>query len=133
MIILSFGVLIGAISYTLHKDNYYKNRVIEYRIIDTYVEVVENGAGLNGDRDALRFGKIGPGSSGNRFIDINSTSNAIIEIYVAGDMAQFLSIDTNKISVSPGEDKQIPVYISIPKGTPYGNYSGKIHVVMLKP
>jgi hypothetical protein len=133
LIILSLGVLIGTISYTVYKNNYYKNKVIEYRTIDAFVEVVKHGAGLNGDTDALRFGKSSPGSIGTRYIDINSSVNAIVDIYVNGDMAKFLSVDNNHMTVASGDDMHIPVYVIIPVGTQLGNYSGKIHIVLTKP
>lgn len=133
-IVLSLGIMIGVISYTLYSVNTYNNKIISYNVLDSYVEVVNyNVLGLNGDKDAVRFGRITAGNRGVRFINISSKEKAIVSIYVAGEMANFISVEKNNFEMEKGTSLLIPINLDIPSNTSSGNYSGKIYIKLTRP
>ena len=134
IIILSLGILIGTISYTLVTIKNYNSKIISYYSIDTYVEVVGyNVIGLNGDKDALRYGRITAGNRGIRYLNISSNEKAIVSIYVSGEMADFISVENNSFVIEHNPGILVPINLNVPTGTPPGNYSGKVYVKLTKP
>jgi len=134
IIVLSLGILIGMISYTLYTVNNYHDKVITYTILNTSVEVVKyNVMGLNGDKDAVKFGKITAGNQGTRFLNISTNEKAIVSIYVTGEMANFISVQKNNFTMEQGTSELIPINLDVSKNATPGNYSGKIYVQLSKP
>lgn len=134
IIIISLGILIGVISYTLYTVKDYNDKTITYNILNTSVEVVNyNIMGLNGDKDAVRFGKITAGNRGVRYLNISTKEKAIVSIYVSGDMAKFISVDKNNFLVEENFNQLVPIKLKIPSDTPSGNYTGEIYVKLSRP
>jgi hypothetical protein len=136
ILILAVGVLVGSISYTLSKmyqHNQDAKRLISYTVFNSTVQVTPGSVGLNGDRDGLRYGKITPGNGGSRFVDINTSEDAIVQIFISGDMVGFLSVNENNFLMKSGEFRKIPVNIEIPNETAIGFYEGKVHILLLRP
>ena len=136
LLILSVGILLGVASFTIYRVNLHKSyieKVVGYKDIDTSVTVTSGSAGLNGDTDSLKFGKISQGSGGTRFVIINTTQDVIIEVYFSGDISRFLSVDRNKYIINGGSLEKVPINIDIPSDTTAGEYSGKVHIILLRP
>jgi len=134
-LIISIGILIGVVSFTIYRIDIHKtysDKVVEYHDIDASVIVTSGSVGLNGDTDSLKFGKISQGGGGTRFVTVNTTQNVSIEIYFSGDIAKFLSVEKNGYSIEKGIFEKVPINIDIPSNTPIGEYSGKVHIVLLR-
>jgi hypothetical protein len=135
IIILSIGVLLGVISYTVYNINGYnslKNHTLSYREIDASVQVVPYGAGMDGNRSVLKFGKIGLGGGSTKYIQVNTSESAIVQIYASGDIADFIGVDDNNFTIRPG-NMMIPIYLDVPENAAIGNYTGKVHILLLRP
>lgn len=131
IIFIFMGLLIGAISYTFYKMH--NNNVIQYTILDASVEITQSTVGLNADKDALKFGKVTVGGGGTRFIILNATEEAIVQIYVSGDMAPYLSVERNDFIIEPGQSEKVPISLNAPLDMALGEYTGKVHVLLLRP
>jgi hypothetical protein len=136
IIIVSLGVMFGTAGYSFYKWNEnskYQSRIISINYVNTSVQIVPFGAGMNGDIDSLKFGKSMPGSGGERYLILNSTQEAMVEIQIFGDMSKFLTVDKNDFIMKPKTRDQVTFYLEIPEDTKPGNYTGTIQVVFLKP
>jgi len=136
VLILSMGVLFGAIGYNLYKWNEYskyQSRIIAIHYVNTSVQITSFGIGMNGDTDSLKFGKISLGGGGERGLNINSTKKALVKVTISGDMAQFMSVDKNDFIIEPNTADKITFHIDIPENAETGNYTGLIQVLFLKP
>ena len=136
IMIISIGILIGTISYTLNKLHEQKKimqSLISYTAFNTSVEITSHTVGLNADTDGLKYGKNTPGGGGTRFLDINTSQDALVEVYLSGEMSKFLSIEDNQFYMHAGEFRRVPVNLDIPNETAYGKYNGRIYVLMFKP
>jgi hypothetical protein len=133
IIVLSLGMMIGVMSYTINKNSQLNSKVIAYRVINTSVEVKLGVMGLNGDKDALRFGRVAPGNGGSRFINISTKEKALVNIYITGEMAKFLIVDKNSFVMEPGTSLSVPFNIYIPDNATVGNYTGKVTIELLRP
>jgi hypothetical protein len=134
IILLFLGIMIGVISYTLYTANAFHNKIITYNIYNTSAEIVSyNVMGLNGDKDAVKFGKITAGNSGTRFLNISTTTNANVSIYISGDIAQFISVEKNNFILEQNTTELLPINLDVPKDTPPGNYTGEIRIMLSRP
>lgn len=136
ILILSIGILLGAVSFTVYRTSLHKsyiNKIVEYTNITASVIVTSGSVGLDGDTDSLKFGKISQGGGGTRFITVNTTQNVIVDIYFSGDIANFLSVEKNNYTLEAGSFGKIPININIPLNVPIGEYSGNVYIILLKP
>lgn len=134
IIVLSLGIMIGMISFTLCTNNNHTEKIITYRILNTSVEVVNyNVMGLNGDIDAVKFGRITAGNRGKRFLNISTNVEAVVTIYLTGKMSNFISVQKNNFVLEQGTSELVPISLDIPSDTPPGNYSGEIHIQLSRP
>src|SRR3989338_3054804 len=114
ILILSVFVIAGVIMTIISLPLTWKE--IEVRFI------VGSNPGLDINNSWLIFGKIVPGGSATRIINIENTYNKPIIITLVGD--EFLK----PIKLSIGEKKKVPVTLSIPKNYSFGNYTGSIEL-----
>jgi hypothetical protein len=105
--------------------------IIAYREINTSVFIANNTAAFNTDTDALDFGKNYPGGYAIRYFNISSKERATVMIYIAGDIAQFITFSDNEILLEPEIIKQVSVYLAVPEDA-QGNYTGRISVYFYK-
>jgi len=136
ILLISIGVLFGAVGYTVYKWNgysKYQSKIISVHYVNTSVQIVSSGIGMNGDTDSLKFGKVTSGSGGERALHLNSTQKAVVNVTITGDMARFLSVDKNEFIIESNTNDKILFRLEIPENAEIGNYTGVIQVVFLKP
>jgi len=134
ILVVSLGIMIGIISYTVYSVNNYHDKIITYNVLNTSVEVVSyNIMGLNTDKDAVKFGKITAGNSGTRFLNISTKEKAVVSIYVSGEMADYISVERNNFVIEQSSSQLVPITLQIPKETPPGKYTGEIDVKLSRP
>lgn len=85
--------------------------------------------GLNTDIDALRFGKIIPGNSGERKIDISNNYGFPIKLSsrIEGQYAKAIVSEPKNIVVPQSENRTIIFTIALPEDIPLGTYNGTIY------
>lgn len=107
--------------------------VEKIEIVQMEVNVAPN-VGLNADTDKLRFGKIMPGTQGERGILITNNASYQLRVGISnyGDISRWLSISDNNFVVQKNEVKELNYTLSVPKGTSYGNYTGYTRIVFKK-
>lgn len=136
LIIFSIGILVGVVSYTSYKLNETNNnqKIIAIRTVNASVNIIQYGAGLNGDKDSLKFGKVPFGGGSTRYLDINTSEDALVRIEVTGDITQFLSVDKNNFILPKNTAERLTFQLEVPnEGIEVGSYNGKIKVIFLKP
>jgi hypothetical protein len=136
LIVISIGILFGTVGYCIYKYNAhskYQSRIVSVNYINTSVQIIPYGIGINADTDSLKFGKTFPGGGGSRHLILNSTKEALVKVTITGDMARFLTVDKNNFIIKPNVSDQVLFILEIPDDTPQGNYTGLIQVLFLKP
>lgn len=132
IIIFSIGILLGVSSYTWYYTNKINNlNTISSYTVDAHVEVTEYNAGLNGDSDALKFGKVPLGASSTRFLNIYSINESIVKIEASGNISQFLSVDKNNFIIPKNSNDTITFNLDVPYDVAIGNYTGIIKVIFI--
>jgi len=123
-------VITSILTLLVLKSNY----VVGTRTIHTDV-MIEKFIAFNLDSDALHFGAVRPGGSAQRGINITNDydQELKIQIIVKGQMSNWLGTDSNSFTLSPKQTKTVDFNLVIPQGTSYGNYTGTVYVVYLKP
>lgn len=85
--------------------------------------------GVNLDRtDVLDFGIIPPGSSSiGRMVSVANPYEFPISVNVrfTGNAKQYLIVPLEQ-TINPDEEKNISIWLSVPKNASLGNYSGKV-------
>ncbi|MFH1506101.1 MAG: hypothetical protein ABIE94_03905 [archaeon] len=117
---------------------FYPRQAAGSDIIDTKEVAMDltvgSDVGFNADRDAVHFGTLDNGGLGQRSINLTNNMNIplVIELYISGNISDFISFSKNNIEVNPGEFKTVKVFASIPKNGIYGNYAGILRAVYRK-
>jgi len=90
--------------------------------------IVSDHYGVDVNSSALMFGMIVPGSSSVRKTTItNDHSQDInVEIFVKGDIKEFLQISENDFNLKTGESKEIVFAAIAPGDKEFGVYEGKV-------
>ena len=90
--------------------------------------------GFNLNTDKLYFGTVMPGGSGKRAINIfhNYTYPIKVKIFITGYISNWVKADKTEFTVQPNETINVPFTVNVPKGTPYGNYTGKAKLVFAR-
>jgi len=113
---------------------FYQNyKIIDYFEISARVKIQESGGGFNLENTSLNFGKNFPGGWGQRFIEINSSKDAIVRIKAVGDMENFLTFSDNNFFLPANKHKQVSVTMDVPENISLGNYTGKVKIYFLRP
>jgi uncharacterized membrane protein len=93
---------------------------------------VANYTGFNLDTDALYFGAIAPGGSGERDLIISNehTSDRSVKVYLLGELSAWVRPSESAFILSGGENKSVKFHVDIPEGAEYGEYEGTIRLVL---
>ncbi len=98
---------------------------VEFSVTDQRI------AGLNGDRDAIKFGTIMQGNKGVRYVDIGYQKEgpAKVTIYILGEGKNWVAVSENDFVMKYGETKHLTFYLDVPGDASVGDYIGKAKVV----
>ncbi len=86
---------------------------------------VDDYVGINAGSDALHFGTIPPGNSGERYIILNNTNTFPVRVTSTfkGEAGKYAWTEPERV-LSPGEGKEITILLTVPPSLPQGNYTG---------
>ena len=103
------------------------NSIIEIREIDASLIVAEN-TGFDLDNKILSFGKVMPGSSATRQVELenNYGEGVIIRVYARGEIKKF--VNSFRIELEKDEVKETSIAVNIPIDAKFGEYNGKIFI-----
>jgi len=95
--------------------------------------IVGSNYGIDLDTKVLTFGKIVPGGSIQRDLQIKNDFSYPIRVFVSvsDNMLNYLSSSSN-FSMSSGENVSLPIRAYVPRNTPEGEYLGEITLSMFK-
>ncbi|NTV24134.1 MAG: hypothetical protein HGA85_07255 [Nanoarchaeota archaeon] len=87
---------------------------------------VSDKIGFNLDADAIKFGKLFPGATSRRAINLTNSYQYPIyfSVRLSGDIAKYVSVSQNEGRLEPSEVRSLTYYFSPSKSTGFGNYSG---------
>lgn len=90
--------------------------------------VVSDHYGVDVNSSALIFGMLVPGSSSVRKITMTNDHDqeVNVEIFVQGDMNEFIKISENDFSLKIDEFKEIVFVAAVPGDKEFGVYEGKV-------
>lgn len=95
---------------------------------------VSDHFGLNADTDAIKFGMIKSGTSGERSILINNSAKYPLRVVIikSGYIADWVKASENNFILKENESKQINFEVFAPKDSNFGNYTGKVKIIFKK-
>ena len=129
--ILKAGIAVALVLFAILIVIIVKRLPLEVRTMDVRFNVDGTlGADLNGS--ALTFGNIFPGSIATRKIEVSNNRDFPVEVlfFASEEVAPYLVIENATLQAK--EKAFIPITITIPEDLPYGNYSGKLKIVIDK-
>ncbi len=104
------------------------------RVIPMDIELHSNAYGINGDTDALHFGRIAlfTGAYAVKWIQLGNYEShpTIVSVSFSGDMAPWARVEENNFVLEPGESKKLEFRVYPDLNTGPGNYTGKAKIVM---
>ena len=127
-ILLLVIALIGITATILFYSFYIIADVREFNITLT----VGEHAGFDVDTEKLAFGMVSPGgNSCTRYIFISNKKDYPLNVHINfyGNLAEWITVSENYFVLEPGEEKKLSFSASAPKGSAYGNYTGKARFV----
>jgi hypothetical protein len=108
--------------------NSFSDRAFEVKYFD--VEYIVGGnMGFDVNTSALKFGKIPPGGSSTRTINIENQYDFPLhgKVYASKNLAELLSAPDSFL-VEPMNRTEISISINIPRDYKYGNYTGRLKI-----
>jgi len=105
----------------------------EIRILEMTVKVADY-VGINIDTDKVYFGAVMPGGASIRSVKIwqNYTTPLRVKIFTQGYITNWVENSNSSFILQPNQTATIPFTVHVPKGTAFGNYTGKIKIVMTR-
>ena len=121
VILLSIGITSITYSFYIIKET---------KELDVILKV-DDKVGLNVDSDAVKFGKVPPGGSGQRTISLKNNHNTPLKVDIrfSGEVRYFVHVSDNYFWLEPQETKEITAVAHVPKDTEFGIYTGKMRVL----
>lgn len=126
---LIIGISIVIVIYSLYSII---SMPLETKTVDVKFSISDK-YGINLNSNELDFGKLVPGSSITRNIDLSNNKDfrVNVKLYASKNIADFI-YSNEEIYAESGQTISIPVTLIIPSNSSYGNYSGKIRIEMRK-
>ncbi len=111
-------------------DYFHKPVAISY--LDVHFEVGDR-FGIKAEQE-LDFGRVVPGSRVDKKVSVVNGFEFPITmvVRVSKNFKGFVYSDFTSLSLDSGESFELPVYLYVPEGFEYGNYSGVIRVESYK-
>lgn len=129
-----FSLVIAVVLSAFLAYFFYNYFIIENIINLDMTARVGDHFGLNADADAIRFGMVMPGTSGERSVLVNN--NAIYPLRVvilkSGDIADWVKLSENNFILKKNESRQIVFEVNAPENSSFGNYTGKVKIIFKK-
>ncbi len=102
----------------------------EIRSFEMYLSVADY-VGVNADTSAIWFGTVPPSGTASRTVMLKNIDawSRWVEMKAQGQLAGWVSVDANGFVLGPGEEKNVTVYVIVPKDAQHGNYTGRLDVV----
>jgi len=88
--------------------------------------------GFNVDTDAVHFGIVPPGASGERSVVVETDVEARIKIKSSGELAEWVSVSDNDFVLGRDELKKISITASVPTNAKTGKYEGEITISLYR-
>ncbi len=88
--------------------------------------------GFNVDKDALKFGVVSPGAWVKRSINVHYKHEADVKVFMEGDLAPWVEIDSSRFSLTPNQTQQVFFELNVPLDAADGNYTGRVRFCFKK-
>ena len=127
--ILLFIIVIISITATVLFYSFYT--IADVREFDMTL-IVGDHAGFDVDSEKLAFGMVIPASSSStRYVILLNKKDYPLNVYIDfyGNLAEWVAVSDNYFVLEPGEEKKLSFSASAPKGSAYGNYTGKARFI----
>jgi hypothetical protein len=100
----------------------------ELKVLDMYVSVA-NYTGINVGTDAIWFGTVPPSGTASRIVTLKNFDNwsRWVDIRTEG-LNNWVGIESNSFLLRAGEERNVSIYVVVPKNAEYGNYTGKLYI-----
>lgn len=127
-----FLLMIVVISSTFLTYIVYNSFIIEKTYTLDVIVKVDDHLGLNADGDAIKFGMLMPGTSGERTIWVNNNANYPLRVVILkyGEIADWVKVSENNFVLKENGSKKIIFEAFVPKDADFGNYTGKAKVIL---
>lgn len=134
-VLVGLFIIIILLSIFLYANLLEKISIIDSDELEAKVIVGDNyGFDVNGT--ALTFGMISAGKSTSTreiLLENHYDVPVKVEIYVDGDISEFMIISENDFILNVDESKKLGFSVSVPYSTPNGNYSGIVKILYKSP
>jgi len=128
-LIFFIGLLIILISYATFVL-YFNSRIHQVREVPIIFEVKNKlGIGLF-DGNELNFGIAPRGSSSTRTFNITSNKDADVLMIAKGNASNFITFSENNFFLPKDEIKRLSAYLNVPADAGFGNYSGRLIIIL---
>ena len=109
---------------------YFNNEVYQIRSLPMVVEVKNKiGIGLYGG-EQLNFGIVPRGGASTLIFNITSSKDVNILVLKKGNIAGFITLSENNFLLRKNELKRIETSLRIPMNAEFGNYSGRLIIIL---
>ncbi|MEA3378512.1 MAG: hypothetical protein U9Q69_02620 [Nanoarchaeota archaeon] len=94
--------------------------------------LVGNKIGIDVGVDMIRFGRVQPGGGSSRIFYLTNDYDfpIVVKMSTSGILANYVSLSANNFVLAPLEKKEVSISAGVPKDMAYGNYTGKLKVVL---
>lgn len=101
-------------------------RPIEVKTMEVEFSV-GSSAGVNIDTDKLYLGRVTPGSSSSRAVNIENSYDfpVKIKVFVTKSIADYIFLN-EEFTIDSNNVTRVPIDLSVPQDIPYGNYTGEL-------
>jgi len=129
LLIIIFILLVFLYSNLVDYLSTYEKRVVYAQI------VVSNNFGIAINDSSLIFGMTLPGGSARKEIQLQNdfTHDVKFNIYVQGNISDFIIISENNFILKPKEHKTLRFTAKVPMNASYGTYEGNVIFIMKNP
>ncbi len=128
----NYLLLAGIVILVLFSIWTFRLRPIETRTLEVNFSV-GSLTGITVETDKLYFGRIIPGGSAERVINIENGYGYPLKLKISAtsNIKNYIFIDRDFV-IAPGSTAKIPITLNLPEDMPYGDYAGKIRFDLIK-
>lgn len=104
------------------------------RVVPMDIEFHPDAYGINGDTDALHFGRVAlfTGAYITKFMKISNYEKhpSFVSISFDGEMADWTEVSENYFVLEPKEERELTFKVNVPQDAEPGNHTGTAKIVM---